>query len=697
MKKILILMTCLILAIMFRMNLNEYNQRLYDKYYNLEPVRSGSYQSIKMSVSLDAPMDKVEKMHNEIMKYAKDKDIAIAIGNSKFKNNQTYNIAYIYGPSNFVYLDKKYCVENKVINFDDNKYYSSDIRNNDSYHLRYLNYNKNNRVIFEYYPMNQFSIREYDNSSIFYHFAVPTNLNLNAVNKDLTKYIHDTIGDKIATTIVDQPDQDIINNNALANRTKNYSVYVIFALFIVIILLHSISKQKEIGIFHLYNNKYRTMFRYLYLPLCIILLITILIVNGILYLIYIKGIYTLGLEFLFYCLKECTIYYLFFVIASIIISYIFWKMDIIHCLKKKLSFSMSNYFMCFLKVVIIISFLIPTYQSINNFKEIYYQMKSVIKYKDFYENSLSIITVYGAHCGDYFAEEEKAYELLTQQGGVYADYSYLELGEYGDQTHVSVNSNFLKYFPIKDENGQRIEVPLDENALLIPKSKKKDQLEYYVEDLCIEEGTCSIHYYEDQPVPLMDTSTEDFYKYNDGTALIYVVNVPPFKDGVSIKYPSFLVMKNDQIKNSEDVVKCLNGNLLSKKMQIEPGLKYASLAIEQGKEILKYTLIDTLFYVLVLTMFIYQTVYVYFYTEKEELAIRYIHGNKFTKRYGKLFVTQFLVDLITYAIGILVVKVDVIFMTTLIAIIICLEFIINIIFINYMEKNKLINVLKGDD
>ena len=691
MKKVLVVLSCLLLAVIFRINLYEYNDRINSKYMNLEPARSSEYQSIKISVSLDAPMDKIEKMHHEVMEYAKKNHIAVAIPNTYFKNNKNYYVAYIYAPSDYVYLDKKYCVENKTVNFDNDGYYTTYANDLYAYHLR--SFKENVGRVVEYHPMHLFSVSKHNNSGIFYQFAVPSNLKLDTVSKDLTACIENAMGNKIMNTVVNETDEENISVNPLITQTKKYCSYVVLALYMMIVLLYSISKQKEIGVYHLYKNKFRSMFQHVYLPMCLQLFITILSASVFLYVVYIKGIYLLGIEFLLQCLKEFMFYFIFFVFVCVVVSFVFWKMDILSCLKKRLSFSISNYVLSFLKVIMIISFLVPTYQSVNSFKDVYYRMKTVIANKAFYEDSYAILSTYGAQFSNYTQEEEKAYHLLTQKGGVYACYDYLALGEYGDQTHVSVNSNFLNHFPMLDEHGQKIEVPLDENALLIPISKKDEQLEYYGEDI----DASSIYYYKDQPVLILDTRMEDYYKYNDGTTLIYVVNKANYNESVSIGYPTFLVMKTDKIQTSKDIVDCLEGNLLSKKMHIEPGIDYAMIAVDQAKDILKYTIIDIVFYIIVLSMFVFLMIYIYFYTEKEELMIRYIHGNKLLTRYGKLFTIQVVVDVITYMICILFVHIDVVFMTILLLSIMLVEFVIDIIFINQMEKYKLINALKGDD
>ena len=49
MKKIIVIMSCLILAVIFRMNLSEYNEQLQALYLNLEPVRTEEYKSLKMT------------------------------------------------------------------------------------------------------------------------------------------------------------------------------------------------------------------------------------------------------------------------------------------------------------------------------------------------------------------------------------------------------------------------------------------------------------------------------------------------------------------------------------------------------------------------------------------------------------------------------------------------------------------------
>ena len=691
MKKVLVVLSCILLAVIFRINLYEFNDQINSKYMNLEPVRSDAYQSLKISVSLDAPIEKVEKMHHEVMEYAKKQHIAVVIPNTNFKNNKDYCVAYVYAPSGYTYLDEKYSAENKQITFADNHYYSTDRKDLNAYHLR--SFKESIDRVIEYHPMHLFSVSKHNNSGIFYNFAVPSNLNLDTVSKELTTCIQNTMGNKVLNTIINEADEDIISVNPLLSQTKKYSTYVILALYIMIVILYSISKQKEIGVYHLYKNKYRSMFQHVYMPMCLALLITTLVVSSILYIIYIKGFYTLGIEFLIYCLKEFLFYVIFFVFVCFVVSSIFWNMDILSCLKKRLSFSKSNYVLSILKVIMIISFLIPTYQSVNSFKDIYHQMKNVITNKAFYEDSYAILSTYGAHFSNYTQEEEKAYNILTQNGGVYACYDYLALGEYGEQTHVSVNSNFLNHFPMLDENDQKIEIPLDENALLIPISKKDEQLEYYGENI----EASSIYYYKDQPVQILDTMMEDYYKYNDGTTLIYVINTAMYNESVSIKYPDFLVMKNDEIQTPKDIVDCLDGNFISKKMHIEPGIDYAMIAIEQAKDILMYTIIDIVFYIIVLSMFVFLMIYIYFYTAKEELMIRYIHGNKLQTRYGKLFMVQFIVDAITYVICILFVHIDIVFMTILVLGIMFVEFVIDLIFINQMERHKLINSLKGDD
>ena len=372
--------------------------------------------------------------------------------------------------------------------------------------------------------------------------------------------------------------------------------------------------------------------------------------------------------------------------------------------KNRMPIKHINRFNIFLKCVlsvVIIGFSIGVISQLRS----YYNLNHS-KYDDWEKlHDYAYITNYEIYDGSSWTGEtdedysnfKNLYKELNEKGGVYADFCYFsplyakefKQTEFVPRMSVGVNTNYLKMFPIKDENGNIIEISEEEkDTVVIVPLKYKDKLdeitEYFSSDFSPTNKIKLIWAENDQEyfTMLVDTAIDTYNRIKD--PILYVLTENNAEDfDYQIVAQSNYYIHIDDYKDSQAEI----NNLFSKYYSLED-VKFVSESVYEAVEdqVVQNSLMIKIYGMMLflaliaLIMISIQNITIHIKHYVVHIAVKKILGYGFIDRYSGIYMDSLLsnigVTIVSLAlfrnplallIGIIMIILDVLLTTVLIS------------------------------
>ena len=385
-------------------------------------------------------------------------------------------------------------------------------------------------------------------------------------------------------------------------------------------------------------------------------------------------------------------------------------------IKNRLPIKIINRFNIIIKSVlsiVVIGFSIGVITQIHS----YYNLNHN-KYDDWEKiHDYAYITNYEIYDGNSWTGEtdedysnfKELYKELNSKGGIYADFSYFsplyteefKQTDFVPRMSVGVNTNYLKMFPVKDENGNKIEISEEEmDTVVIVPLKYKDMLdeitEYYSSDFSPTNKFKLIWAENDQAyfTMLVDTAVDNYNRIKD--PILYVLTE---NNGIDYDYQivaqSNYFIHVDDYKDSQAEI----NNIFGKYYSLDE-VKFVSCSVYQAVEdqvaqnslmikIYSMMLLLTLIAVIMITI---QNITIHIKYYVVHIAVKKTLGFGFISRYSDIFM-----DMIMSNVGVIIVSIA-LFRNWLVLpigiIMIILDALLTSIFISYKDKKSIVEYTK---
>lgn len=277
--------------------------------------------------------------------------------------------------------------------------------------------------------------------------------------------------------------------------------------------------------------------------------------------------------------------FIFVLILTIIfnlIPFIYLKtISVNDAIKNRLPIKHINRFNIILKSVlsiILIGFALAVvtqiyaYYSLNNNK--YNDWEKLRNYAYITSERINVNSDFTGDKEEDYKNYKELYKELNEKGGIYGNFSYFSplYADVFDETDfvprmsVGVNNNYLKTFPIKDENGTNITVSEDEvDTIVIVPLKYEDKLseitEYFSSDFSPTNNVKIIWAEDNQEyfTMLVDTAIDNHNKIKDPILYVLTENNAEEYDYQIVVQDNYLIPVSDY-KNSQATI----NNILAK-------------------------------------------------------------------------------------------------------------------------------------
>lgn len=687
-RKIVYLFVFFISLFVFSMDYNEQSELEFTKLNNLSTMIMENEDSTILQVELDRTK---KGCYEELLRYVQAQDTTALVSretqNEDLSNNDIY---YLYTKDSTKTLSGLFLQHDQLLDFSHatTEYYSSNLDESCIDHIDYLNrkYHKRYHNTIQIYQFDQI-VEDKDENQLVFLYLYP---------KDRGKTIEDLKNSKLADYLVDgweENDYEPIEFDSydleLPLKLLSISAITVFVLTICE-LLH---RKKEIMIRKMVGMNNFTILRRMFVPQCMSSIAVYLMGSVLCYCMKIGHIREVTYAFL----KSQGSCFLLFVLLQLllymVIYFIITRLQEVSETKKTNRLTRIANLNMVLKLVVILLLMQPLIRfvglGVNEVKSAIF----LIENKEALRNQVYISGVGETKEKDFSTIIEELKQYFHEKGGIYQDffqnkqYEDREDGqEKGLKPYLIVDKNFLANYEIKDQNQQLLMIEnLKENTLLIPERYKNEKVTEYCEGDCsvifIENG---MTYYNRDPL----TALDQLYSKKD--AIVLVKNT--IDSSCNWSYP-YMLLKVDPQDIAIVRAELANKGLLNVVELRNTNNSYERV-LEEIKDNCLYLISLLVVYLVVIFTFLYQTIFLYFMSNREEFALRYLYGNSFFERHGKMIIHNLVIYFIPFLYGWLFIDMNLseLFLFLLMAVV--FEMLSSLFLIRKFEKNKLISILK---
>lgn len=432
-------------------------------------------------------------------------------------------------------------------------------------------------------------------------------------------------------------------------------------------------------------------------------------------------------------LFKLTLYNLFFIIISFAIfsiPFIFIEnIKISHMLKNKKAIKEIILLNNFIKVILTIILITLSVNAIENYKST----------KLFYDDSLKMwehtkdyVAIPGltSLSGEYLMSDEfiainkKLYKKFNKDGSILANFnnvneSYLTLNNLPlghIDNYISVNPNYLKLNKIYDIKGNEINISEEDKRfiLLVPekyKNKENEIINSYTQlkNSLFENENSEL---KNKPIQILWTkNNQEIFSYRtdinpqgNNKIINPIVRVITESNGSIYDYDFLGVIGNPlKIKIPHGISKDTYIKEILKEFSLNEHIErissiydLVSYDIEYIKTIIKISLITIIIINAALITLIIENILNYFFQNKKRLAIETFNGYKKRDKYLDYFKWVCISWILIISITLFISKSNLMKNFYIIPIIIFVELIISLVTIRFIEKHKILSVIKGE-
>lgn len=678
MKKLLMLITGIMSFLMVFTSFNEVNitqgTNLYLAGYNIAQDLGLEYYSLEIK------NDDFNILYDGLLEFAENHEI-IYLSHVDHKDNQclyTIKDCYIYSNNDKVLNFFDININDKIDFSNPNirKYYSSKDDKNSSGKINILDNNFLDRYL-EIYQFNSFNgIKDYKTDLMY--LKVICNKN---IFEELTVYLNN-LDDSISVYnntenmegIVLKNDSEAISENI--DGLMKLSVVIFIIIMIVIVLKYNrsymIRRMMGTSVIKIFINEFGKVFGFLFCEFVLVNLVSFF------------GLCTQNSNLKWKFFKEITRFNIYFLIILLIVAIVIClfirQISHIKYLNNHNQLSKLFYIQTILKVVITVVILTPFIEAVNLAKPYLFNYLTVKEMTSKIENLYAL---------QYIPEDsEKIFEqyldktIYADFATYYTNYSMLEM--YDDISEndvypypmIKVNNNYLKDYTLYDLDNKKIDLTkISKNTILVPEAFKNGDLSMY-----------------------QRSGEEIIYIKDNGKFYNYKLE-EPFSLNNPILYLEKTYSFDTQIQSMFFKTKDINA--LQKELQVFNGADLISSEYRYNhfidgfkEQLINFSLIFIV-YITIYLILIIQSILTYYNEQGKLIAISYTLGKSKLKRYLELLIIN---SLSYIAIFIASLKLNVLRTDTIkfILIFIVFELIIELTYINYFEKKKMISLLKGE-
>lgn len=416
---------------------------------------------------------------------------------------------------------------------------------------------------------------------------------------------------------------------------------------------------------------------------------------------------------------------IFFCISSLPFIYIN-AIKVTHILKNKLAIKEIIVFNSFIKVVTILLLFSLMNQGIQNYDRI----KSIftINYKQWEEvKDYYVIPFLTDRNGDIDElklanMQVQLYYDINKEGAIWADfdgYSPVQRkmesikSDY-EKMYVTVNPNYLKKNILYDVNNNPISISEKESDFILLVPDKFKEFESKIIDIAkvkkMGYGEGSIT--DKQEIKIIYTkSNQKLFSYEldvnpiDGNMVTDpIIRVMTEKNGVRWDYDRIIGQRGTPIKIKVDSASDPKEFLKAKFEKFEldkyvyefvPANEGIAFESKDVYNLLTFIIGGLVVLIIVMLITIIQNIYCFFEQYKKQLAIRQFHGYKAKNKYKELLLLFLLTWSMALIINIFRIDLNINLQFVLTVIFMSIDLLITIITIKFVNKRKIINVIKG--
>lgn len=693
MKKIICLFTLFISVFIFETDYKVQSQIGIDRLRNIADVVCENENSELFSVFINHADD---EFFHKLITYADSQEETIMIMRST-QDDDLVNVHdyYIYTQDTDTTFKNIYVKGEDKIDFSrhTNEYYSTDKAMNSSNHIDFLNSTYTSR----YHGV--INIRQL--SSITSNTSLSSNLYImiSSKNKDITmnniknSSMFDYFPSDWENSALDAPDLAIVDNQLAVKMLVISSITML-----LLTLCNYLKNTKDISIRKMFgmSNCYIVykLFKNQFLMQLGVYLGTMILCH----IIIIGHMRPVTYPFLQSQLK----FFLFFVglrgCLYLIMYFMIKITNHVKALKKDGVVKQIVYLDILLKIIVVLIIINPLIQFVGQGMKQMQTAAYLINNEDKLKNQLYIDGFYDTKTMDMSKSVSLMKTYFDEHGGVYQDFNQNEIytdhpEEIAEKTkkkpYLIVNKAFMEDYEVFTDDGKRISFSdVDKDIILIPKKYEDEDLSQYQNvgnalRMIVKNGSI---YANRDPMTALD------YNLFKKDAIVLVKN--HIDSSSKYAYPNLLLpIGNRDIESIKQEM--LEYGIVDGYMLGSIRTPYHN-TMQFITDQVRYMCSLLIIYCIVVMTFLYQTVYMYFITNKERFALRYLLGYHFFERHGEMMMINIAAYSIVLLYGWSFLKIELRSLLIFIVLAVIFEVFSALILIRKFEKNKIVSILKGE-
>lgn len=693
MKKIIYCIASVMAICFFLLYLDVFDTNLFSFYSeNIDQSLYGE-NYVECLVEVDEYTESSKWYVEQMVAYAKSEKANVILRTSSTELGKTYLNIYYLNTSDLPYLNAKYTVENRDVMFNEN----------DSTQLTTNPEHKGNHYVFlgdEYYQSDTYiesavlsaeAENGWENNALLRFVVFKEN-----ENQKIEKALLDTFNNHDNVAISMQKPFDITYDNIFQNDSVMIrSVLIVtISFFIILMFLYALNTFKETKIRILNGNQFFKIYQRIYHSLILKTILIVIAVFFITYLVVIKRFCPLGFEFLSTLYIGTLVFYIVLNLLSLFF-YIFIRTYLLFKQQQKSSMAFIYGFTGLFRTCILV---LSGIQLITCIQFLNYNLKPVQiihQFEDVFKDKAYITNLSNYFHTDFETERKKVFELFNEKGALFFDYDpwYYSQNEEIKVMDIAINDDFVDLFG-NEELKKITAMYSDENIVCFPKAYQSHMS--YDTSYFAKDSSIYVLLEEDVNIPILDYTLTDITKLWIQNPVIHIVRNPHQSlRTIRIQYPNFIIDVAENEEANAYVVSSVNDTIFKDKISVVSSNDVVDSIVNGYIHTSLKTIFQMILYCALLMLFTIVHIRLYFIQLGKELAIRYIHGNSFFKKYGFLFISNFMFIMIAYLCMILYYQQNWLYSFIYLFVVYAMDLFITLYVVHSFEKRQIINTLKG--
>ena len=687
MKKIISVFIVFISFLVFHISFQEYGEieRL-----NLEnPTSSISKALNQTSYRVVLTDDGKGNLLEDIMDFADENDLIVFASRGDQNPDFTYvSSYYVYTKDCRIFDGTFFLYDGKQICFDDhNAYYTTNV--NDEQATGYIE--TVNREYLKAFG-NKFEFHYFDR---FFEKGEQPFLAAWFITAHPEKFIYQLNHSNLKQYIREGDEASIFHSAEKPAAVNQLIVLLLFVSLISMVLLFLckiVQERKEILIRKMQGMSSISIFMRKYLWELLAFFLIYIVVQIICFYFAVGKITAATHGLIDILLRYFTIYSCMILVLAVVMILFIWNRKEISSIKRSNTQKQIPIINMILKIVVIILIIEP----LISFTKTGIRQAQTALYMNEQGHVLSnLLFIYGLkeNTGNLGPIIIKMREYFNENGGWYQDWrKYIPEIKY---PYVVVNQNYLENYDLYTTDGKKLDLSkLKQDQLLVPEKYQYQDLSYY--GMENNKG-----YYDGEIIVLKNgyhIDNLDVYSSMNGflgadDPIIYVKT--KMDSDCQWNY-SYMTIYLDDEQKKEKLNQYLHEVGLEDEVLLATSQQHYQIMKEKVKDDLISVLSLFVIYLVIICTFLYENIFIYFIENKTKFAVRYLNGSSYWERHGdmiKLNLGAYAIPLLYGYFRLHIALFDILAFTALAMIV---ELAAAYVIITHFEKNRIVEVLKGE-